>query len=85
MTTHGLYEIYRGAYAEASHFETGPVPVPLGRRLRELLSAERAIAELGRDDATNGRPMRSAAEFERALRHARRLLAGLGPVAPAGT
>jgi hypothetical protein len=84
MTSHVLYEIYRGAYAESSHFESAmPVaPRGLARRLREFLWVERTIVELGRHDATNGRPMRTPGEFERALAQGRVVLPGM---APAGT
>jgi hypothetical protein len=88
MTSHDLYSIYAAAYAESSHFESGrqlPVPAGLAGRLRRLLSAERAIEELGRHDATDGRPMRSRTEFESALRHGRHGLPGLDAAMEAGT
>jgi hypothetical protein len=88
MTSHDLYAIYAASYAESSHFESGrpqAVPSGLAGRLRRLLSAERAIEELGRHDATDGRPMRSRSEFESALRHGRQGLPGLDAVLEAGT
>ncbi len=87
MSSHVLYEIYRSAYVESSHFESADPgdPGPIGRRIREFLRAERAIAELGRHDATDGRPMRSPREFERALLHGRTALGVAGPALPAGT
>jgi hypothetical protein len=81
MTSHDLYAIYAEAYVESSHFQTGhPLVAPpgLGRRLRRLLSAERTIEELARHDATDGRPMRNRAEFEKAVRDGQRVLPGLG-------
>jgi hypothetical protein len=76
-----LYGIYRSAYVESSHFESAEPgdPGPVARRIREFVRAERAIAELGRHDATDGRPMRSLHEFERALLHGR---TALGVAAP---
>ncbi len=86
MSSHVLYDIYRSAYVESSHFESaGPDRGPIARRIREFLRAERAIAELGRHDATDGRPMRSPREFERALLHGRTALGVAGPALPAGT
>lgn len=88
MTSHDLYAIYASAYAESSHFESRRLPdapAGLARRLRRLISAERAIEELGRHDATDGRPMRSRAEFENALRHGRQGLPGLDGALEAGT
>ncbi|MEI7703147.1 MAG: hypothetical protein WCK73_00970 [Deltaproteobacteria bacterium] len=88
MTSHDLYAIYASAYAEWSHFESGKPPqslAGLGGRLRRLLSIERAIEELGRHDATDGRPMRSRHEFEGALRQGRQVLTGLGVALEAGT
>lgn len=88
MTSHDLYAIYASAYAESSHFESAllpDAPAGLGRRLRSYLSAERTIEELARHDATDGKPMRSRAEFETALRVGQRVLPGIGPVLEAGT
>jgi hypothetical protein len=60
------------------------VPAPgIGSRLRRLLSVARLIEELGRDDATDGRPMRTREEFERAFHQARPLLEGMGRLAEA--
>jgi len=80
MTSHDLYAIYAGAYAESSHFESGRLhdaPAGLARRLRRLLSVERTIEELARHDATDGRPMRTRTDFELALREGHRVLPGL--------
>ena len=88
MTSHDLYALYASAYAESSHFESRRLPgapVRLARTLRRLLSAERAIEELARHDATDGRPMRTRTEFENALRHGRQVLAGLDGALGAGT
>ncbi len=87
MSSHVLYEIYRSAYVESSHFESAipAEPGSISRRIRAFLRAERAIAELGRHDATDGRPMRSLHEFERALLHGRTALGVTGPALPAGT
>ncbi len=88
MTTHDLYAIYAAAYSESSHFESGRPPAPrpgLAGRIHRLLSVERAIEELGRHDATDGRPMRRRSEFENALRHGRQVLVGLGGALEAGT
>ena len=91
MTTHDLYAIYAASYAEWTHFsgfEGGRVPVSpatLATRLRRLLSLERTIEELGRNDATDGRPLRTRTEFESALRGGRELLTGLGAALEAGT
>jgi hypothetical protein len=87
MTSHDLYAIYAGAYAESSHFESGRLldaPAGLARRLRRILSVERTIGELARHDATDGRPMRTPAEFQAALHDGRRALAGLGEALGAG-
>jgi hypothetical protein len=87
MTSHDLYAIYVEAYAESSHFENGQaidLPAGLARRLRRLLSVERTIEELARHDATDGRPMRTAAEFEAVLHEGRRVLDGLGNAVGAG-
>ncbi len=88
MTSHDLYAIYAGAYVESSHFESGrlpEVPAGLARRLRSFLSAERTIAELARHDATDGKPMRTRAEFENALRLGERVLPGIGATLGAET
>ncbi len=88
MTTNDLYAIYAGAYADASHFESRRLPeapARLARQIRRLLSVERAIEELARHDATDGRPMRTRADFEGALRHGERVLDGLGAALGAGT
>jgi hypothetical protein len=80
MTSHDLYAIYAGAYVESSHFQTGhPLDAPpgLAGRLRRLLSTERTIEELARHDATDGRPMRTRAEFEKVIRDGHRVLPGL--------
>ncbi|MEI6224681.1 MAG: hypothetical protein WCS72_08000 [Deltaproteobacteria bacterium] len=80
MTSHDLYAIYAGAYAESSHFESGRLhdaPAGLARRLRRFLTVERTIEELARHDATDGRPMRTRTDFELALREGRRVLPGL--------
>jgi hypothetical protein len=53
--------------------------------LRSFLSAERTIEELARHDATDGKPMRSRAEFELALQAGQRVLPGLGAALGAGT
>ncbi len=87
MTSHDLYAIYAAAYAESSHFESGLLagePYGLAQRLRQLLSVERTIEELARYDATDGRPMRTPAEFEAALHEGRRVLNGLGNAVGAG-
>lgn len=87
MSSHDLYAIYAAAYAESSHFESGraiDLPAGLARRLRRLLSVERTIEELARHDATDGRPMRTPAEFEAALHEGRRVLNGLGNAVEAG-
>jgi hypothetical protein len=87
MSSHDLYAIYAAAYAESSHFESwraNDLPEGLARRLRRLLSVERTIEELARHDATDGRPMRTPAEFEAALREGRRVLNGLGDAVGAG-
>jgi hypothetical protein len=88
MTSHDLYPIYAEAYVESSHFQTGhPLDAPpgLAGRLRRLLSAERTIEDLARHDATDGRPMRTRAEFEKAVRDGQRVLPGLGAVIGAET
>ncbi len=88
MTSHDLYAIYASAYAESSHFESGRLPdapAGLARRLRSFLSVERTIEELARHDATDGRPMRSRAGFETALRVGQRVLPGIGSALGAGT
>jgi hypothetical protein len=86
MTSHDLYPVYVQAYRASSHFDSRPleaVPSGIGARLRRLLSVARLIEELGRDDATNGRPMRTREEFDRAFHQARPLLDGLGRLAEA--
>ncbi len=86
MTSQDLYPVYVQSYRESSHFHSRPLPVPttgIGSRLRRLLSVARLIEELGRDDATDGRPMRSREEFERAFHQARPLLEGMGRLAEA--
>jgi hypothetical protein len=88
MTSHDLYAIYTQAYVESSHFQTGHLldaPPGLARQLRRFLSAERTIEELARHDATDGRPMKSRAEFEKAIRDGQRVLPGLGAVLGAET
>ena len=88
MTSHDLYAVYASAYVELSHFESRRVPeVPpgLARRFRRLLTVERTIEELARHDATDGRPMRTRADFEVALRDGQRVLPGLDLALGAGT
>lgn len=88
MTSHDLYAIYAAAYVESSHFESGHLPEAppgLARRLRSFLSTERTIEELAKHDATDGRPMRSRADFELLLRAGQRVLPGLGAALGAGT
>ncbi len=80
-----LYAIYADAYEESSHFRSGRAAAGLTRRLRQLLSVERAIGELGRHDATDGRAMRTRAEFEDVIRQGRRALGGLDVPLEAGT
>jgi hypothetical protein len=85
MTNHDLYAIYLLEYAEASHFRGGGLPglpgVPgrLASRLRRMLSVERTIQELARNDATNGSPVRSRPAFEQALAQGARVLQGAAP------
>jgi hypothetical protein len=86
MTSQDLYPVYVQAYLESSHFQSRPLAVPetgIGSRLRRLLSVARLIEELGRDDATDGRPMRTRQEFERAFHQALPLLEGMGRLAEA--
>ena len=88
MTSHDLYAIYAAAYVESSHFESGRLPEAppgLARRLRDLLSAERTIEEMARHDATDGKPMRTRADFELLLRAGQRVLPGLGAALGAET
>jgi len=88
MTSHDLYAIYAAAYVESSHFTSGHLPEAppgLARRLRDMLSTERTIEELARQDATDGKPMRTRVEFEHLLRAGRRVLPGLGAALGAGT
>jgi hypothetical protein len=88
VTSHDLYAIYAGAYAESSHFESRPaleVPRGLGTRLNRMLSLARTIEELARHDATNGTPMRTRSDFERTLQDGHRALFGMELLAGAGT
>ena len=87
MTSTDLYLIYVQAYAESSHFEGERMPAApagLSLRLRRMLSVERTIVELARNDATNGTPRRTRGAFERTLHAGRRALAGLD-LAASGT
>ncbi len=80
MIDQELYALYVDVYSESSHFaaEDGGSRPGGQRRGVWRSSMERAIAEFARDDATNGTPMRTRAQFDRSLAEVPHLLLRLG-------
>lgn len=73
MTTSQLYAIYVSAYADAARlFADGAHvdEVEFAGRVQGLSAAEQAVATFALHDATNGTPIRSRANFERAVENA---------------
>ncbi len=73
MTTSALYELYRQCYAEYDRGRNAAFL--LGRPLGPI---QAVIQEFAEEDARNGRPCRTAAEFARAVAHGSEALLALG-------
>ena len=80
MTVDQLHALYRAAHAEAWRVTQGGVlrAFEVSIDAAGITALERLIFEFALHDATNGTPPRSREDFERALRQAPELFAGLG-------
>lgn len=72
MTARQLYAIYVRSYADATrmfHAGTRTAEVEFARQAPRVTEPERLIATLALHDVTDGKPLRQAASFERALQN----------------
>lgn len=81
MTVSQLFALYRAAHAEARRLSDGGVASACELQVVDgegLTRLERVIVELALHDLTDGRPVRTWREFERAVEQGTDLLRALG-------